>query len=134
MKKKNLLSCFLLLLLCNLIYAQKPMARFDTTIDTVCRTSGPYLIHFFDLSTNNPTSWNWSFPGAFPNSSTEQNPFVHYDSSGTFPVTLIAGNSFGTDTFTVSPKILFGYYNYLFYIGLRNDTLYVYGSTSWITS
>ena len=29
---------------------------------------------FYDNSTNNPTSWTWYFPGAFPSTSTLQNP------------------------------------------------------------
>src|SRR6185436_15313219 len=101
MKPKKLLSCILLLLLCILTYAQKPVAKFDTTVDTVCFRD-PYPIQFTDLSTNNPTSWSWFFPGGNPTSSFEQNPYVFYTVDGSYPVTLVAGNSFGTDTFTVS--------------------------------
>src|ERR1044071_1002991 len=42
---------------------------------TFCEESGKCL-DFFDVSSNNPTSWQWSFPGAVPSSSTAQNP-VH---------------------------------------------------------
>ncbi|MEO8150566.1 MAG: T9SS type A sorting domain-containing protein [Bacteroidia bacterium] len=59
-------------------------------------------IGFYDLSTNNPTSWNWSFPGAVPASSTVQNPTnVCYNSYGSFDVTLIACNGGGCDTLVI---------------------------------
>ncbi len=53
---------------------------------------------FTDLSTNNPTSWSWTFNGATPSSSTEKNPSVVYNAEGTYNVQLTATNSFGSDT------------------------------------
>lgn len=56
-------------------------------------------IDFTDLSTNNPTSWTWSFPGAVPSSSTQQNPTnICYNSFGSFDVSLIACNANTCDT------------------------------------
>jgi PKD repeat protein len=57
-------------------------------------------VNFVDLSTNNPTSWSWSFPGGTPSGSTYQNPTVTYNTAGTFDVTLTATNSAGSDTET----------------------------------
>jgi subtilisin family serine protease len=54
---------------------------------------------FRDLTTNNPISWKWSFPGGSPSVSTLQNPTVSYSSIGTFDVQLIAANAEGKDTF-----------------------------------
>ncbi|MCG8475919.1 MAG: collagenase, partial [Cytophagales bacterium] len=54
-------------------------------------------VSFSDLSSNNPTSWSWSFPGGTPASSTAQNPAVTYDAPGVFSVTLVASNNYGTD-------------------------------------
>lgn len=64
-------------------------------------------IDFYDLSTNNPTSWYWSFPGAVPSFSTDQNPTnICYNAYGQFDVKLIASNAFGSDSLTVSNLIV----------------------------
>lgn len=56
-------------------------------------------INFFDLSLNSPTSWQWTFSGAAPSSSTDQNPTgICYNNYGSFDVELIACNSIGCDT------------------------------------
>lgn len=58
-------------------------------------------IDFFDLSQNTPTSWQWTFNGASPSSSTDQNPAgICYNSYGSFDVQLIACNAVGCDTAT----------------------------------
>ena len=62
-------------------------------------------VQFTDLSTNNPTSWQWSFPGGFPSSSSLQNPSVIYSSAGLYDVTLIVVNANGTDTITKTSYI-----------------------------
>ena len=54
-------------------------------------------INFTDLSTNNPTSWSWTFEGGLPATSTDQNPIVVYTSPGIFDVTLMVANASGTD-------------------------------------
>jgi len=66
-------------------------------------------VNFTDLSTNLPDSWEWSFEGGNPATSTDQNPSIQYDAPGTYSVTLIASNSYGagntetkTDYITVS--------------------------------
>ncbi|MEO8147608.1 MAG: T9SS type A sorting domain-containing protein [Bacteroidia bacterium] len=58
-----------------------------------------HCIDFYDLSTNNPTSWQWFFPGADSLTSSLQNPTnICYNSYGSYDVTLIACNAFGCDT------------------------------------
>jgi len=52
-------------------------------------------VTFTDQSTNNPTSWAWSFPGGDPSTSTQQNPVVTYPTIGTHDVSLTATNSAG---------------------------------------
>jgi PKD repeat protein len=47
-----------------------------------------------------PTSWNWSFPGGTPPTSTQQNPTVSYPQPGTYDVVLTVGN--GTSQTTLS--------------------------------
>ncbi len=52
-------------------------------------------VQFTDLSTNNPTTWTWTFEGGTPATSTEQNPTVSYAEPGTYNVTLVASNTAG---------------------------------------
>ena len=55
-------------------------------------------IDFTDLSTGEPTSWNWTFEGGEPATSTEQNPTVNYANPGTYEVSLTAANGGVEDT------------------------------------
>lgn len=72
------------------------IALFMSSDTTFCNKK---YIDFTDLSTNNPITWNWFFPGAVPSSSTIQNPVnIYYNAFGSFDVTLIACNSYGCDT------------------------------------
>lgn len=57
-------------------------------------------ISFTDLSTENPTAWNWTFSGATTTSSSEQNPEVTYNTAGEYAVTLEVSNPFGSDELT----------------------------------
>ncbi|WP_461629414.1 C25 family cysteine peptidase [Labilibaculum euxinus] len=62
-------------------------------------------INFTDLSSNNPTAWNWSFTGGTPTVSSSQNPTVSYDTEGTYSVSLTASKTGSTDTKTVTDLI-----------------------------
>lgn len=73
---------------------QKPIADFGASQTTV---NTGQAVTLFDQSLNNPTSWSWSFPGANPSSSTEQNPTISYYNEGVFSVSLTATNANGTD-------------------------------------
>ncbi|HCT29184.1 MAG TPA: hypothetical protein DIW31_00255, partial [Bacteroidales bacterium] len=57
-------------------------------------------IRFTDQTTGTPTSWNWTFAGGSPATSTEQNPVVTYAAPGNYDVTLTATNSAGENTLT----------------------------------
>jgi len=57
-------------------------------------------VNFTDLSSENPSSWEWTFQGGTPASSTEQNPAVTYNTAGVYTVTLTASNAFGSDSET----------------------------------
>jgi PKD repeat protein len=52
------------------------------------------------MSTGDITSWEWTFEGGDPETSTEQNPIVTYDTPGTWDVTLTVNGEEGA-TFTV---------------------------------
>ena len=58
-------------------------------------------VTFTDMSSNaTPTSWNWSFPGGTPSSSTVQNPTIQYNTPGVYAVTLTSSNSAGSNMVT----------------------------------
>jgi len=72
----------------------KPVASF--TADA--RSGGrPLNIQFVDMTEGNPTSWSWTFQGGTPAASTQQHPKVSYNTAGTYPVKLMATNSYGSD-------------------------------------
>ncbi|NIM16707.1 MAG: PKD domain-containing protein [Candidatus Aminicenantes bacterium] len=79
------------------IIVNPPVAAFTASPTTV--TEGG-TVFFTDQSTNNPTSWSWSFPGGTPSSSTAQNPTVTYNTAGNYNVTLTVYNSAGSDSET----------------------------------
>ncbi len=73
----------------------------DFASDTNNFTAGGN-VNFTDMSSENPDSWNWTFYGASPNTSTEQNPEnIVYDTPGNYTVSLTATNDYGEDTKTV---------------------------------
>ncbi|MCI5058636.1 MAG: PKD domain-containing protein, partial [Flavobacteriales bacterium] len=74
-----------------------PTAQMSLSSNAVCQGD---VINFFDQSANNPTSWQWSFQGGTPASSTSQNPNITYYTPGTYDVTLVAANANGSDTLT----------------------------------
>lgn len=57
-------------------------------------------VHFTDVSSPAPTSWNWMFSGGSPATDTTQHPAVLWTTPGTYTVTLIAANGIGADTLT----------------------------------
>jgi len=72
-----------------------PVANFIASDSTICVGQ---CINFTDLSTGNPTSWQWTFTGATPNTSTQQNPTnICYNTPGTYTVQLIVSNGNGND-------------------------------------
>jgi PKD repeat protein len=63
------------------------------------------VVTFQDLSQNNPSEWEWHFPGGTPEFSTQQNPTVVYSTPGLYPVTLTATNAIGSSTLTFDEYI-----------------------------
>jgi PKD repeat protein len=64
-------------------------------------------VNFTDLSSNFPTEWHWTFEGGDPNTSTDRNPIVQYNTAGNFKVSLWAKNSLGpSDTLTLNNYII----------------------------
>ncbi|MDQ3108871.1 MAG: PKD domain-containing protein [Bacteroidota bacterium] len=83
-----------------------PVAALSVSDNTICESS---CIDFTDMSTGTPTGWQWSFPGATPATSTAQNPTnICYNTPGTYSVTLISTNAFGSDTVTMTNAVTVG--------------------------
>lgn len=55
-------------------------------------------VTFTDTSAGTRTSWEWSFPGGTPETSSEQNPVITYSGRGVYDVSLIVGNGLTFDT------------------------------------
>jgi len=57
-------------------------------------------VQFTDQSSGNITSWNWTFPGGDPASSSLQNPVVTYPVAGSYDVTLLVSDGTNSDVLT----------------------------------
>ena len=70
-----------------------PVANFSANV-----TSGvvPLTVQFTDLSSNNPTAWNWSFGDG--NTSTSENPVHTYGAVGNYSASFNASNAGGSNT------------------------------------
>jgi PKD repeat protein len=80
-----------------------PIAHFVAHRRTVCLGA---QVRFTDYSRHVPTSWQWSFPGGTPATSTQQNPVVTYAAAGTYDVQLIVNNTSNTpDTLVMTDYI-----------------------------
>lgn len=83
-----------------------PVADFVVSPTTPTANSA---VTFLDRSTNSPTSWSWSFPGASPSSSTAQNPTgIIFPAAGNYQVTLAASNATSSNTVTKTITIALG--------------------------
>lgn len=82
--------------------AVAPVANFSANVNKICAGS---QVAFNDLSSNNPTSWTWTFEGGSPVSSTNANPTITYNTPGTYAVTLTASNTGGNNTSTQTAYI-----------------------------
>ena len=106
----------------------------DFTYSSTSVTEGEW-VGFTDVSTNNPTSWTWTFEEGDPATSTLQNPLVTYNTAGTYTVTLTATNDGGSDTetktalITVNPAASNGYATLPYSTGFESGSFDEYWST-----
>ena len=77
-------------------------ADFEADHITICAGS---TVEFEDLSYHNASSWDWSFTGGTPSTSTQENPSVVYATPGTYTVALTAGDGSTTTTETKTAYI-----------------------------
>lgn len=57
-------------------------------------------VTFFDLTTQSPDNWKWSFEGGSPASSEEQNPVISFPEEGSFTVSLTSTNAFSSNSYS----------------------------------
>ena len=80
------------------IVSELPSAAFIAEDTEGC---GPFNVQFVDQSSDNSTSWLWTFEGGNPSTSAEQNPEVVYNAAGSYDVSLIVTSLSGQDTITL---------------------------------
>jgi len=86
------------------IGSQPPVADFDASTRMFTMNS---TIYFEDMSTGNPTQWDWTFEGGSPATSTQQNPTgITYTNPGWYDVCLTVSNMNGSNTLCKSDFIL----------------------------
>lgn len=78
------------------------VANFGADLIEICETGE---VQFIDNSTGNITSWNWTFEGGIPSTSTEQNPSVVYNTFGIYDVELTVSNGSSTNTMLIEEFI-----------------------------
>ena len=83
------------------VYGQVPLANFTASPLSGC---SPLVVTFQDLSTGNPTSWNWDFGNG--NTSSLQNPTAAYFNPGQYTVRLTVTNASGSNTLTRTQYII----------------------------
>jgi PKD repeat protein len=86
------------------------IAKFNASKNSV---AGGTTINFTDISTGAPTTWEWTFEGGLPATSTAQNPSITYNAKGTYRVMLTAKNGNGSnsvvkDGFIVTSSVVVG--------------------------
>ena len=80
-----------------------PVANFSSSTVLVCEGES---VDFSEKAYNGtPTTWNWSFQGGTPATSSVQNPTVQYLNSGTYDVQLTVSNSSGSSSVQIQKKI-----------------------------
>ena len=99
-----------------------PVADFEADITTPAIGQ---TVHLTDLSSDDPTSWSWSFnPSTVTyvggTNSSSQNPQVQFNAIGNYTVSLTATNIYGSDNETKS-----NYINVSFYCGASGASIYL---------
>ncbi len=81
---------------------QYPQSGFNTADVSICETN----CIIYNNQSASGTSYNWSFPGGSPSSSTAASPgAICYSAAGSYDVTLITTNALGSDTLTQASYI-----------------------------
>lgn len=71
----------------------QPVASFSMSANNVCVNQPVSLI---STSTNSPSTFSWQMAGGTPSVSAVANPTVSYVNAGTYTISLVASNAFGS--------------------------------------
>jgi gliding motility-associated-like protein len=82
------------------VQAQAPVAQFTADRDSGC---APLVVNFADISTGNPTTWEWDFGNG--NQSILQNASAFFTEEREYTIRLIVRNANGVDTFRKIIKV-----------------------------
>lgn len=78
--------------------ACQPVALFDVVDNYICEGDS---ISFIDQTEDgDPDTYQWSFPGGVPSTSSDRNPTIYYPVAGVYDVTLNVSNAAGSSTLT----------------------------------
>ena len=77
-------------------------ANFASDFTEVCEMD---MVTFSDMSSGEITSWNWTFEGGDPATSTEPNPVVTYNEEGMFDVELTVSDGTSSNTMLMEEYI-----------------------------
>ncbi|MBM3436369.1 MAG: PKD domain-containing protein, partial [Bacteroidetes bacterium] len=77
-------------------------AAFTANVTDICEGES---VSFYDQSSGNAISWDWTFEGGTPATSTLQNPVVMYSAAGSYDVSLTVSDGVETSTVSLSDYI-----------------------------
>lgn len=72
-------------------------ASFASDVNELCENG---VVEFYDMSSGDVVSWDWTFEGGMPATSSYQNPQVMYAEAGSYDVTLEVSD--GTETVSIT--------------------------------
>ena len=104
-----------------------PVASFTYTPTTICAGS---QVQFINTS-QNATSYSWSFPGGNPSTSTQTNPIVTFNTPGTYTITLTASNGNQNNTYS---QLITVNQNPIININVSPSTNICYGNSVTLTA
>lgn len=90
----------------DLYVSSAPMADFTEDRTTICPGQ---TVRFTDVSSEGPTSREWTFPGGTPSTATGSTVTVTYPSLGVYDASLKSSNAAGTDSTTKTQLIHVNY-------------------------
>src|SRR5690606_668354 len=76
------------------------------------------------------SSWEWSFPGATPNVSTDTTPTISYNSPGVYSYSVKVSSAGGSDSITINNKIVISdtvadYQGFGYYEDFENSSIFM---------
>lgn len=106
------------------------LANFIASSQLICESEA---VQFTDYSAGNIISWNWTFQGGIPETSTEQNPQISYRTQGNYDVTLTVSDGISNYTTVKTAYITVDNCASASNVELRDLTLYPNPANNFVT-